>query len=104
MNSSASLFELIAQGAPQGGNFLMQVLPFILIMVAMWFLLIQPQRKRQKEHQKMISELKVGDKVITSGGICGTITLVRKDRVQLKVDDATRIDVIKAFIQSRETE
>jgi len=81
----------------------MQFLPFILLMVGFWFLLIQPQRKKQKEHAKMLTELKPGDKVITAGGICGVITHVKKDRFQVKVDDATRIDVVKGSVQSLDT-
>jgi len=81
----------------------MQFLPFILLMVGFWFLLIQPQRKKQKEHAKMLTELKPGDKVITAGGICGVITHVKKDRFQVKVDDNTRIDVVKGSVQSLDT-
>lgn len=91
-----------AEGAPQG-NLLMQLLPFILLMVGFWFLLIQPQRKKQKEHAKMITELKPGDHVITAGGICATITHVKKDRFQIKVDDSTRVDVQKNSITARDT-
>lgn len=72
-------------------------------MVGFWFLLIQPQRKKQKEHAKMLTELKPGDKVITAGGICGVITHVKKDRFQVKVDDNTRIDVVKGSVQSLDT-
>jgi preprotein translocase subunit YajC len=92
---------LLAQSAPAAqGSLLMQLLPFILLMVGFWFLLIQPQRKKQKEHQKMITALKPGDHVVTAGGICGTITLVKKDRFQVKIDDNTRIDVLKGSITS----
>ncbi|MCC5805866.1 MAG: preprotein translocase subunit YajC [Opitutales bacterium] len=88
-----------ADGAP---NPFIQFLPFILLIAAFWFLLIAPQRKKQKEHARMISELKTGDKVVTSGGIFGTISGVRPDRFQIKVDDNTRIDVLKSFVQSRQ--
>lgn len=81
----------------------MQFLPFILLMVGFWFLLIQPQRKKQKEHAKMLTELKPGDKVITAGGICGVITHVKKDRFQVKVDDNTRVDIVKGSVQSLDT-
>ncbi len=79
------LFTIAQGGSAPQGNMLMQLLPFILLMVGFWFLLIQPQRKKQKEHQKMITELKPGDAVITAGGLCGTITHVKKDRFQVKV-------------------
>lgn len=81
----------------------MQMLPFILLMVGFWFLLIAPQRKKQKEHQKMITELKPGDRVLTAGGIFGTITMVKKDRFQVKIEDNTRIEVTKSSITARDT-
>jgi preprotein translocase subunit YajC len=94
---------VIAQGdAPVGPNPLIQFLPFILLIVAFWFLLIAPQRRKQKDHERMISELKPGDKVITAGGIFGTITVAKKDRFQIKVDDNTRIDVLRSSIQARQ--
>jgi preprotein translocase subunit YajC len=96
------LFTL-AQAEAAQGNPLMQFLPFILLMVGFWFLLIQPQRKKQKEHAKMLTELKPGDKVITAGGICGVITHVKKDRFQVKVDDNTRVDIVKGSVQSLDT-
>ena len=98
------LTSFLAQSQPAQPNMLMQFLPFILLMVGFWFLLIQPQRKKQKEHQKMLTELKPGDKVITAGGLCGVITHVKKDRFQVKVDDNTRVDVIKSSITARDTQ
>lgn len=99
-----NLFFTLAQGQPaQQGNLLMQMLPFILLMVGFWFLLIQPQRKKQKEHQKMLTELKPGDRIITAGGLCGVITHVKKDRFQIKVDDTTRVDVLKGSVTARDT-
>jgi len=93
----------LAQGTSGGQqNMLMQMLPFVLLMVGFWFLLIQPQRKKQKEHQKMLTELKPGDKVVTAGGLCGVITHVKKDRFQVKVDDNTRVDVVKGSITARD--
>lgn len=94
---------ILAQAEGGRSSGLMQFMPFILLMVGFWFLLIQPQRKKQKEHQQMLSKLTTGDKVITSGGICGVITHVKKDRFQIKVDDSTRIDVLKGSIQSLDT-
>ena len=96
------IFFLAQASAPKGSP-LMQFLPFILLMVGFWFLLIQPQRKKQKQHQEMLTQLKPGDHVVTSGGICGTITLVKKDRFQVKIDDSTRIEVLKGSIQALDT-
>jgi preprotein translocase subunit YajC len=71
--------------------FLAQLLPFILVLVVFWFLLIRPQQKRQKERNAMLQSLKKGDKVITIGGLHGTITDLTEDRVTLKVSDNTRL-------------
>ena len=98
---TTNLIFLAQSGAPQSSP-LMQFLPFILLMVGFWFLLIQPQRKKQKEHAQMLTQLKPGDKVITAGGLCGTITHVKKDRFQIKIDDNTRVDVLKGSIQARD--
>jgi preprotein translocase subunit YajC len=71
--------------------FLAQLLPFILVLVIFWFLLIRPQQKRQKERNAMLQSLKKGDKVITIGGLHGTITDLTEERVTLKVSDNTRL-------------
>jgi preprotein translocase subunit YajC len=65
-----SSFSVLAQAAPApaGGGFA-GLLPIILLFVGMWFLIIAPQRKRQKAHDKMLKELKKGDEVVTSGGL-----------------------------------
>lgn len=104
MTSILQTLILLGQAdGPQQPNMLWQLMPFILLMVGFWFLLIQPQRRKQKEHQRMLTELKVGDAVVTAGGICGTITQVKKDRFQIKVDDNTRLEVIKSSVQSRDS-
>ena len=68
-----------------------QLLPFVLVLVVFWFLIIRPQQKRQKERNAMLQSLKKGDKVITIGGLHGTITDLTEDRVTLKVNDNTRL-------------
>jgi preprotein translocase subunit YajC len=90
----------IAQAAPAGGG-LAQFLPIILLFVGMWFLIIAPQRKRQKAHEKMLSELKTGDEVVTSGGIFGTITNVKEDRLVVRIADNTKIELGKNFVSHK---
>ncbi|HUT36798.1 MAG TPA: preprotein translocase subunit YajC [Planctomycetota bacterium] len=87
--------------APQqpGGNPLMQSLLFIGVMFAiLYFLMIRPQRKRQREHVDMVSNLKKGDKIISRGGIHGIITHVRDREVILKVDDNCRLTLSRSAI------
>ncbi len=67
-----SIFLPLAQGTGGGGGFSEFPWPIILLFVGMWFLIIAPQRKRQKTHDKMLSELQTGDEIITSGGVYGT--------------------------------
>ncbi len=75
-------------------------LPFILIILIMYFLMIRPQNKKQKETQKMLDALKKGDKVITIGGIHGTVSNVKDDTVTVKVDDNCRIEFNRTAIAS----
>ena len=71
-------------GAGTGGLFGAFV-PLILIFVIFYFLLIVPQRRKQKEHQEMIKNLKKGDKVVTNGGIYGIITKLKKNYIEIEV-------------------
>lgn len=71
-----------------------------LMMAAMYFLMIAPQRKKQKEQEKMLSALGTGDEVLTNSGIYGTITNVKEDRFVLRIADNTKIEIAKAFIQA----
>ena len=79
---------------------MMSLLPFVLMFAAMWFLLIAPQRKKQKEHQKLINSLATGDEVLTSGGIYGVVTNVKPDRVVVKIAENTKIEVARTFVTS----
>ena len=88
-----------AGGAVQGqANPIMSLMPIALIFIIFYFLLIRPQKKQQKEHAKMISELAKNDDVVTSGGIFGTIVNIQDDVITLRVDDNTRIKVQKGSI------
>ncbi len=73
----------------------------VLLFAAMYFLLIAPQRKKQKAHEKMLTELKAGDEVVTAGGIYGTITSVKDDRFIVRIgDNNAKIEVGKGFIST----
>ena len=84
-----------AQGAPSP---LASLLPIVLIMAIFFFLVILPMRKRQSKIQAFLGALKTGDKVITSGGIYGTITRVEDNTLQLQIADKVRIDVARTAI------
>lgn len=72
--------------------------PFIIIFVIFYFLIIMPARKKQKQHQKMLDALKGGERIITSGGIYGTVARVLGDRIEIKIDKNTTIQVTKPSI------
>ena len=91
----------IAQTAAPSGGGLSQFLPIILLFIGMWFLIIAPQRKKQKAHDKLVTELKTGDTVITSGGIYGSITNVKEDRFVIRVADNVKIELTKQSIGSK---
>ena len=76
----------------------MMIVFYGLIMAAMYFLMIAPQRKKQKELEKMISELQSGDEVVTTGGIYGTITNIKDDRFVVKIAENTKIEISKAHV------
>ncbi len=98
--TDAPLF--IAQAAPAAAapSLFGGLMPIILLFAAMYFLMIAPQRKKQKAHDKMLSELKTGDEVVTNGGIFGQITNVKDDRFVLRVSDNTKIEIGKSFVST----
>jgi preprotein translocase subunit YajC len=77
------------------GNPILQFIPFILIFVVMWFFMIRPQSKKQKEMQAMLESMKVNDWVLTNGGIIGKITSIKPDKniVVLEIDETNHIRV-----------
>ncbi len=80
-------------GAPEGAAGLFSLVPFILIFVVFYFLLILPQQRKQKQHKEMLTKLKKGDKIITSAGIWGGVTRLEKDTVTVQIDDNTRVKI-----------
>ena len=83
-------------GAPRGGgSFITALIPFILVFVIFYLLIIMPSRKRQKKHQQMVAELKPGEKIVTTGGIYGTVMGIQKDRIELKVAANVKIEITK---------
>jgi preprotein translocase subunit YajC len=84
-----------AAGSGQQTNPLMSFLPFILIFFVMWFFMIRPQSKKQKELQAMLDNVKVNDWVLTNGGIIGRITSLKPDKnvAVIEIDDTNHIRV-----------
>lgn len=82
------------------GSFLTSLLPLILIFAIFYFLLIRPQQKRQKQRNAMLQALKKGDKVITIGGIHGTIVDITEERITLKVSDTTKMVLERSAVNA----
>jgi len=79
------------------GSGIGQFIPLILIFVIFYFFLIRPQQKKVKEHKSMVENLKRGDKVITSGGITGTIErIIDNDKVEVEIAENVRVEIVKA--------
>lgn len=79
-------------------NMLVQLIPFVVIFAIFYLLIILPARKKQKQHQNLIASLKGGERVITAGGVYGTVSRVMDDRFEIQVDSNTRIQIAKGSI------
>jgi preprotein translocase subunit YajC len=86
------------EGEGGGGSTLFTLFPILLIFVIFYFLLIRPQQKRQKEHQKMLEAIQKGDRVLTSGGLYGTVVGVKENIVVLKIAENVKIEIAKSAV------
>ena len=80
---------------------IMQFLPMIIIFVLFWFLLIRPQQKKMKEHNEMLANLKVSEKVLTTGGIIGTIKHIDDKTVDLQIAENTVVQLQRSSITQK---
>lgn len=90
-----------AQGAGGAGapDLLMSLLPFVLIFVIMYFLIIRPQRQRMKQHQELVANLRRGDTVVTAGGLIGKVSKVVDDgEVQLELAEGLKVRAVRSMI------
>jgi len=79
------------------GSGIGQFIPLILIFVIFYFFLIRPQQKKVKDHKLMVENLKRGDKVVTAGGIVGTVDrVIDNDKVEVSISDDVKVEIIKA--------
>jgi preprotein translocase subunit YajC len=102
--SVTTSFALLA-AAPAGGGSGITMLPLLLLIPLMYFVMIRPQQKRQKQWQQMLSSIKTGDKVTTAGGIRGIILSIKDDAIIIRVaPDNLKIEVAKSAIASVTTQ
>ena len=102
MNSLLALMGTsgAAGTASQTGSMATSIITFGLIIVIIYFLIIRPQRKRDKEAKNMIAAVAKGDKIVTIGGIHGTVVAIREQTIVVKVDDNSRIEFTKSAISN----
>ena len=81
-----------------GGSGLLQFLPIILIFAVFYMLLIRPQQKRQRELQETVAQLKVGDRIVTSGGVIGTITTVKETSFLIRSADKSILEIARTSV------
>jgi preprotein translocase subunit YajC len=102
--SVTTSFALLA-AAPAGGGSGITMLPLLLLIPLMYFVMIRPQQKRQKQWQQMLGSIKTGDKVTTAGGIRGIILSIKDDAIIIRVaPDNLKIEVAKSAIASVTTQ
>ena len=99
------IFLLFGQTCESGGssqgNPLLSFLPLILIFAVFYFLLIMPQQKKQKRHQKLLTELQKGDRVVTSSGIYGTIANIKDHTFVLVIADGVKVEIEKGHVVNK---
>jgi preprotein translocase subunit YajC len=89
---------ILLQGQGGLGGMLIGIMPFILIFAVFYFLIIVPQRKRQRELQEVVSTLKAGDRIVTSGGILGTVTAVRSNSLLVRTADKSILEITRQSV------
>jgi preprotein translocase subunit YajC len=99
-----TFFIFFLQGAPGGSSFLVAMLPWLLIFGVFYVLIIMPQRKRQRVLQETIANLKAGDRVITTGGIIGTVTAVRDTSLMIRSADKSILEVARTAVAGLDAE
>jgi preprotein translocase subunit YajC len=100
-------WPLLLASSPAGGaqrSPLIDLIPFALVFVIIYFLLIAPARRQKKQLQELIDNLKSGDKVVTSGGLYGTVVSVGEDVIKLRVANNVQLDVARSAITGKQPE
>ena len=94
----STAFAQEAGAADGGGGILIQILPLVLIFVVFYLLLIRPQQKRMKTHREMLGALRRGDRVVTGGGIVGTVTKAGDDELTVEIAEGVRVRVLRSTV------
>ncbi|MFQ5839589.1 MAG: preprotein translocase subunit YajC [Candidatus Methylomirabilales bacterium] len=90
-----------APGGESAGSGFSALLPLLLMFVVFYFLLIRPQQRKQREHRQMLTALKTGDRVVTAGGLYGTIVSLDEEKIKLKIAENVKVDVARGSVASK---
>lgn len=94
------VMPVFAQAAGGGAGALTSLLPLVLIFVVFYFLLIRPQQKKVKEHKAMVEALRRGDRVVTGGGLIGTVSkVINESEVQVEIAEGVRVRIVRSMVQ-----
>jgi preprotein translocase subunit YajC len=95
-----SIYYVLAMGTPPQGapSAWVQLLPFVLVLGIFYFVILLPMKRKQQKVQAFLSALKVGDRIVTSGGIYGTITKVAEQSVQVQVANNVRLEIARSAV------
>ena len=89
---------------PDGGNILIGLWPWLLLLGLIYFMMIRPQQKRDRERREMLSSLRVGDDVVTIGGLHGRVTALREDIINLEVSDDLQLTFSRMAVASKQAQ
>lgn len=89
-----------AQNTAAGGSLFELLFPLVMVFAIIYFMILRPQQKRQREHANMVEALRRGDTVVTQGGLVGKVVKVAEDEIEVDIAENTRVSVIKSMIIS----
>ena len=89
--------------AAQGGGIMGMLFPLAIFALIFYFFIIRPQRKRDKQHNDMLSSISRGDQIVTVGGFLGTVREVRDDTFQIEIADGVKVRILKSAVQTKRT-
>lgn len=98
MMESIAYAEAPVAGAVSANPLLHPMFPLVLVFLVMYLFIIRPQQKRQQELQKVVANLKKGDRIVAAGGIIGTVSSIQDDYIVIKTDGENKIEVLKSSI------
>tara|TARA_Y100001980_G_C14398092_1_gene195167 strand:- start:36 stop:359 length:324 start_codon:yes stop_codon:yes gene_type:complete len=89
-----------AQSTAAGSSLFELLFPLVMVFAIIYFMILRPQQKRQREHANMVEALRRGDTVVTQGGLVGKVAKVAEDEIEVDINENTRVSVIKSMIIS----